>query len=124
MDRLESLERHQHEERHDHENNRQLQTADRPFALPPQRHDYRPVPAGAAAVGAACLSGAPVVGLMVIPFCASSSRSLSSLCSTAAAASARISASLRRPSWMLWLINCWRWLTSACTERFSWMRTI
>src|SRR5439155_12919365 len=93
MDGLEGLERHRHDERHDHENNRQLQTADRPFALPPQRHDYRPVPAGAAG-GVACFSGAPVVGLMEIPFCASSSRSLSSLFSTAAAASARYNVTL------------------------------
>src|SRR6266446_1084276 len=98
MDGLAGLECHQHEKRHDDENNRELQPDDCPIVLPTHGHDYRPVPAAA---GAACLSGAPVIGLIVIPFCTSSSRSLSSLLSTAVVARARIRASLMRPSWML-----------------------
>jgi hypothetical protein len=50
------------------------------------------------------IEGAPVVGFIVIPFCASKSRSLSSLSLTAVAASARIKASLTRLNWMLWLM--------------------
>src|SRR5258708_12964053 len=100
MDGLHGLHRHHHEGRHDHENNRNPQPADRPSALPPQRHDYRPVPAGAAG-GVACFSGAPVVGLMEIPFCASSSRSFSSLFSTPPPPGPRINTYFRRPPWLL-----------------------
>src|SRR6266851_1902495 len=101
MDGLARLERHQHEQRNDHQDDREPQIADSGALLPSQGHDYRPVEVGGAADGAASLSGAPVVGLIVNPLCASKSRSLSSLLLTAAAARLRISVSLMRPSWML-----------------------
>src|SRR5438132_8813745 len=117
VDRVARLKGHQHEKRPDDERDRQPPASQRRIAGAAPGHHHGAFPGAAGPV----FSAGPLVegtgspaALIVIPLSASRSRSLSSLLLTAAAASARISASLMRPNWMLWLMNCCRRLTSAC----------
>src|SRR5260370_22373449 len=104
VDRIARLERHQHKKRHgDNDDSKPPYPRLRQTRIAPGHH-HGVFPAAAGAV----FSAGPLVegtgspdALIVIPLSASRSRSLSSLLLTAVAASARISASLMRPSWVL-----------------------
>src|SRR5437763_16226685 len=104
MDRVARLEHHQRKKRRGDNEDWQPPPPRRRGAgtAPHYHHGVFPVVAGAvlSAGPLAEGTGSPTA-LIVIPFSASRSRSLSSLLLTAVAASARTSTSLMRPSWML-----------------------
>src|SRR5436190_1792629 len=104
VDRVGRLERHQHEKRRGDNDDRQPPSSGlrKAGTAPGHHHGVFPVVAGAAFSAGALADGTgSPAALIVIPLSASRSRSLSSLLLTAVAASARTSASLMRPSWVL-----------------------